>query len=70
MGGYLDQLVPLIMKFCNIDDDELREYSIQAFESFILKCPKEITAYVGQVCVLLLVLHSTACLNGLWLSSL
>lgn len=45
----MDQLIPLIMEFCQIDDDELREYCIQAFESFILKSPKEITPYITQV---------------------
>lgn len=49
VGVYLDHIIPLIMNFCNVEDDELREYSIQAFESFVLKCPKEITLYVGQV---------------------
>lgn len=24
-----------MVKFCNVDDDELREYCIQAFESFV-----------------------------------
>ncbi|XP_067930479.1 cullin-associated NEDD8-dissociated protein 1-like [Watersipora subatra] len=49
VGEYLQQLIPLIINFCNIDDDELREYSIEAFEYFILKCPKEITSYVSQI---------------------
>lgn len=49
MGPHLENIIPAIMKFCTIDDDELREYCIQAFESFILKSPKEITPYVQQV---------------------
>ena len=52
MGPHLASIIPSIMKFCNIDDDELREYCIQSFESFILKSPKEITPYVPQVCFL------------------
>lgn len=34
-GEYLEKIIPLVVKFCNIDDDELREYCIQAFESFV-----------------------------------
>ncbi|KAL7982618.1 hypothetical protein Chor_010216 [Crotalus horridus] len=35
IGEYLEKIIPLVVKFCNIDDDELREYCIQAFESFV-----------------------------------
>lgn len=31
----MEKIIPLVVKFCNIDDDELREYCIQAFESFV-----------------------------------
>lgn len=34
-GEYLEKIIPLVVKFCNVDDDELREYCIQAFESFV-----------------------------------
>ena len=37
------------MKFCNVDDDELREYCIQAFESFVRRCPKEVYPHVPTV---------------------
>lgn len=35
LGEYLEKIIPLVVKFCNVDDDELREYCIQAFESFV-----------------------------------
>ncbi|POI27039.1 hypothetical protein CIB84_009210, partial [Bambusicola thoracicus] len=35
IGEYLEKIIPLVVKFCNVDDDELREYCIQAFESFV-----------------------------------
>lgn len=53
VGPYLEHVIPSIMNFCDVDDDELKEYCIQAFESFILKSPKEITPYVPQVCTCL-----------------
>ncbi|GAB6018576.1 Cullin-associated NEDD8-dissociated protein 1 [Chamberlinius hualienensis] len=34
-GDYLEKLMPLVMKYCRVDDDELREFCIQAFESFV-----------------------------------
>uniref|UniRef100_A0AAZ3QH17 TATA-binding protein interacting (TIP20) domain-containing protein n=1 Tax=Oncorhynchus tshawytscha TaxID=74940 RepID=A0AAZ3QH17_ONCTS len=48
-GSYLEKIIPLVVKFCNIDDDELREYCIQAFESFVRRCPKEVYPHVGTV---------------------
>ena len=35
LSEYLEKIIPLVVKFCNVDDDELREYCIQAFESFV-----------------------------------
>uniref|UniRef100_A0A8L0DNF3 Cullin associated and neddylation dissociated 1 n=1 Tax=Oncorhynchus mykiss TaxID=8022 RepID=A0A8L0DNF3_ONCMY len=49
IGEYLEKIIPLVVKFCNIDDDELREYCIQAFESFVRRCPKEVYPHVGTV---------------------
>lgn len=42
-------MVPLVVGFCNEEDDELREYCLQGFESFVRRCPKEITPFVEQV---------------------
>jgi hypothetical protein len=43
---------PPIMKFCQEEDDELREYCLQAFESFVRRCPKEISSFVTDVSIL------------------
>ncbi|KAH3897087.1 hypothetical protein DPMN_021271 [Dreissena polymorpha] len=48
-GWALDKIMPLIIKFCSLEDDELREYCLQAFESFVRRCPKEISPFVGDV---------------------
>lgn len=40
-GEYLEKIIPLVVKFCNVDDDELREYCIQAFESFVRRWEEE-----------------------------
>ncbi|XP_052260170.1 cullin-associated NEDD8-dissociated protein 1-like isoform X7 [Dreissena polymorpha] len=48
-GWALDKIMPLIIKFCSLEDDELREYCLQAFESFVRRCPKEISPFVGDI---------------------
>ncbi|XP_010860818.1 PREDICTED: cullin-associated NEDD8-dissociated protein 2 [Bison bison bison] len=47
--AHLDRLVPLVEEFCNLDDDELRESCLQAFEAFLRKCPKEMGPHVPNV---------------------
>ncbi|PNI73418.1 CAND2 isoform 1 [Pan troglodytes] len=49
LGAHLDRLVPLVEDFCNLDDDELRESCLQAFEAFLRKCPKEMGPHVPNV---------------------
>ncbi|XP_071804723.1 cullin-associated NEDD8-dissociated protein 1-like [Asterias amurensis] len=50
VGEHLEKIMPLIVKFCRIDeDDELREYCIQAFESFVRRCPKEVSPHVSTI---------------------
>ena len=41
--------MPLIVRFCKEEDDELREYCLQAFESFVKRCPKEILPFMPEV---------------------
>lgn len=48
-GEHLEQVMPLVVHFCKVDDDELREYCLQAFEAFVRRCPKEIKAYVPEI---------------------
>ncbi|CAK6435576.1 unnamed protein product [Pipistrellus nathusii] len=49
LGAHLDRLVPLVEEFCSLDDDELRESCLQAFEAFLRKCPKEMGPHVPSV---------------------
>uniref|UniRef100_A0A2K6U865 Cullin associated and neddylation dissociated 2 (putative) n=1 Tax=Saimiri boliviensis boliviensis TaxID=39432 RepID=A0A2K6U865_SAIBB len=49
LGAHLDRLVPLVEDFCNLDDDELRESCLQAFEAFLRRCPKEMGPHVPNV---------------------
>ena len=39
-GEYLGKMVPMIVKFCQTEDDELTEFCLQAFESFVRRCPR------------------------------
>ena len=41
--------MPLVVKYCQTDDDELREYCLQAFESFVRRCPKEVSPFIPEV---------------------
>ena len=49
IGENLESIIPLIVFYCQCKDEELVEYSLQAFESFVRRCPKEITNYVKGV---------------------
>uniref|UniRef100_A0A8C4N8T2 Cullin-associated and neddylation-dissociated 1 n=1 Tax=Eptatretus burgeri TaxID=7764 RepID=A0A8C4N8T2_EPTBU len=49
VGEHLEKITPLIVKFCKVEDDELREYCIQAFESFVRRCPKEVSPHVPVI---------------------
>ncbi|XP_006901109.1 PREDICTED: cullin-associated NEDD8-dissociated protein 2 [Elephantulus edwardii] len=49
LGSHLNRLVPLVDKFCSVDDDELRESCLQALEAFLRKCPKEMGPHVPTV---------------------
>ncbi|KAK7091549.1 cullin-associated NEDD8-dissociated protein 1-like isoform X2 [Littorina saxatilis] len=48
-GEYLQSIVPLVVKYCQTDDDELREYCLQAFESFVRRCPKEVSPFISEI---------------------
>lgn len=48
-GEHLHNLVPLVVKYCRADDDELREYCLQAFESFVRRCPKEVSPFLPEI---------------------
>ncbi|NXE20441.1 CAND1 protein, partial [Ardeotis kori] len=56
IGEHLEKIIPLIVQYCNVEDDELREYCFQAFESFVRRivicrdrCPKEMDSHIPNV---------------------
>lgn len=48
-GEHIEKFVPPILNCSNVDDDELREFCLQAFESFVNRCPKEITPHIPAI---------------------
>ena len=58
LGRHLDRLVPLFLRFCGESDDEnpqnesaneLREHCLPGLESFVLRCPKEVSPYMASI---------------------
>lgn len=41
--------MPSLIQFINVDDDELREFCLQAFEALVHKCSKEMTPHIGTL---------------------
>ncbi|KAF3773876.1 Cullin-associated NEDD8-dissociated protein 1 [Nymphaea thermarum] len=51
-GPHLSDCIPLLIGYCKNAsevDEELREYSLQALESFMLRCPRDITMYCDVI---------------------
>jgi len=50
-GKHLDRIVPILIKHCNQENtnDELRENCLQAFESIVLRCPKESDQFLVKI---------------------
>lgn len=51
-GPHLQDTVPVLINYCKSaseNDEELREYSLQALESFLLRCPRDISAYCDDI---------------------
>lgn len=58
LGRHLDRLVPLFLRFCGRPDeegsqnesaDELREHCLPGLESFVLRCPREVSPYIASI---------------------
>uniref|UniRef100_A0A8C7SLN9 Cullin-associated and neddylation-dissociated 2 (putative) n=1 Tax=Oncorhynchus mykiss TaxID=8022 RepID=A0A8C7SLN9_ONCMY len=47
--AHLEKIIPMVMTFCSVEDDELREYCFQAFEAFVRRCPKEMSPHISTV---------------------
>ncbi|KAM3254061.1 hypothetical protein ACQJBY_047904 [Aegilops geniculata] len=51
-GPHLAEAVSLLISYCTSaseNDEELREYSLQALESFMLRCPRDISPYCDGI---------------------
>ncbi|XP_061375956.1 cullin-associated NEDD8-dissociated protein 1-like isoform X1 [Gastrolobium bilobum] len=51
-GPHLGDTVPVLINYCTSaseNDEELREYSLQALESFLLRCPRDISFYCVEI---------------------
>ncbi|RVW44350.1 Cullin-associated NEDD8-dissociated protein 1 [Vitis vinifera] len=51
-GSHLGDTVPVLINYCTSaseNDEELREYSLQALESFLLRCPRDISSYCDEI---------------------
>uniref|UniRef100_A0A7N2L241 Cullin-associated NEDD8-dissociated protein 1 n=1 Tax=Quercus lobata TaxID=97700 RepID=A0A7N2L241_QUELO len=51
-GPHLVDTVPVLINYCTSaseNDEELREYSLQALESFLLRCPRDISSYCDEI---------------------
>jgi len=49
VGENLAHIVPLVVHYCQSKDEELVEYSLQALEAFVKRCPTEISKYIKQI---------------------
>ncbi|XP_075039823.1 cullin-associated NEDD8-dissociated protein 1-like isoform X1 [Mixophyes fleayi] len=49
LGPHLEIILPLVLGFCKVEDDELQEQCFQALDSFIRRCPKEISPHVSVI---------------------
>ncbi|KAA8545409.1 hypothetical protein F0562_020193 [Nyssa sinensis] len=51
-GPHLGASVPVLINYCTSaseNDEELREYSFQALESFLLRCHRDISCYCDEI---------------------
>ncbi|KAL1115704.1 hypothetical protein AAG570_005994 [Ranatra chinensis] len=48
-GEHIDRVMSLVVGYSDQEDDELREFCLQACEAFVQRCPKEITPHIGTV---------------------
>lgn len=48
-GEHMERIVPVVMTYSQEDDEEMREFCLQAFEAFVHRCPKEMTPYIQNV---------------------
>ena len=49
IGPSVDSIAPAVLKACSKEDDELREYALATLEVLVLRCPTEVTPFLGQI---------------------
>ncbi|KAI8826801.1 armadillo-type protein [Fimicolochytrium jonesii] len=49
LAQHLDDALPLVFQYIEINDDELRENCLHALDSFVLRCPTEMTPHIPKV---------------------
>lgn len=47
--NHINRIMILLEEYSQCDDDELREFCIQACEAFVQKCPEAITEHIPLV---------------------
>lgn len=47
--SHINRAMMLLMKYSRCDDDELREFCLQACEAFVLRCPTAIVPHISMV---------------------
>ncbi|CAO3610365.1 unnamed protein product [Cunninghamella echinulata] len=54
LGNHLSEIVPIVIEFTKKadDDDELREICLQTLESFVLRCPADISKFIDEIIAL------------------
>ena len=48
-GPNVERVVPMVLQYAQVDDDELREHCLQACENMVYKCGKEITPHIPTI---------------------
>lgn len=46
---HIGRVMELLFEFSQCDDDELREFCLQAFEAFVYHCPTDIRTHIPMV---------------------
>jgi cullin-associated NEDD8-dissociated protein 1 len=49
LATVLAELVPLVVKVSEVDEEELRDTSLQTLESLLLKCPTDMSSFIPLV---------------------
>ncbi|OAV91609.1 hypothetical protein PTTG_04239 [Puccinia triticina 1-1 BBBD Race 1] len=49
LATVLTELVPLVVKVSEVDEEELRDTSLQTLESLLLKCPTEMSSFIPLI---------------------